>query len=116
QVGDLANLSEWARILGIATTTVAEYVNILEETHIVRRLRPFIGGKRAELTQTPKVYVVDNGLRNALAGGFEPLERRTDTGKLLENWVFSELNKPFPEPGEVRYWRTRSAAEVDFVL
>lgn len=116
QVGDLVNLSEWAQILGVAATTVDDYLSLLEETHVLRRIRPFIGGKRAELTLTPKLYFVDNGLRNTLAGGFEPLDRRGDIGKLLENWVFSELHKAFPEPGGVRYWRTRNQAEVDFVV
>jgi hypothetical protein len=37
-------------------------------------------------------------------------------GALMEGWVFSELHKRFPEPGGVRYWRTKSGAEVDFVI
>lgn len=116
QVGDLVRYSEWARILGIAGTTVADYVALLEETHVLCTVRPFLGGKRAEFTQAPKVYYLDNGLRNTLAGGFEHIDRRSDVGKLLENWVFSELHKRFPGPGDVRYWRTRGGAEVDFVL
>lgn len=116
QIGDLVNYTEWAAILGISSSTVKDYIAVLEETHIVRRLRPFIGGKRAELTQTPKAYFIDNGLRNALVGGFQPLEGRTDVGKLVENWVFSELHARYPEPAGVRYWRTRNGAEVDFVL
>ena len=116
QVGDLVSYSEWSRVLGIAATTVADYVALMEETHVLRCVRPFIGGRRAELTQAPKAYFIDNGLRNAVAGGFEALDRRIDIGKLLEGWVFSELHKRWPEPGAVRYWRTRAGAEVDFVL
>ncbi len=116
QVGDVASFSEWSRILGIAVSTVSDYVSLLEETHIVRLVRPFIGGKRAELTQAPRFYFLDNGLRNLLVGGLTPLEERADLGKLLENWVASELHKRFPEPGEVRYWRTTGGAEMDFVL
>ena len=116
QVCDLVNFTEWAQILGIATSTVSDYVALLEETHILRLVRPFIGGKRAELTQSPKLFFVDNGLRNAIAGGFADLDQRVDQGKLLENWVFSELHKRFPEPGDIRFWRSRNGAEVDFVL
>ncbi len=116
QVGDLINYSEWSRILGIAGTTVAEYIGLLEETHILATVRPFIGGKRAEVTSTPKVYLLDNGLRNALAGGFAALDQRVDVGKLFENWVFSELHKRFPAPGQIRFWRTRGGAEVDFIV
>ena len=95
---------------------VADYAAILEETHILARVRPFAGGRRAELTSMPKVYFIDNGLRNHLAGGFEPLERRTDVGKLMENLVFGELHKRWPWPGELRFWRSKNGAEVDFVL
>ena len=77
---------------------------------------PFHGGKRAELTRRPKVFFLDNGLRNAVAGGFAPLDERTDVGKLLENWVFGELHKRFPAPSDIRFWRTTNGAEVDFVL
>jgi predicted AAA+ superfamily ATPase len=116
QPGDLVNLSEWGSVAGVATSTVADYASLLEETHVIRLVRPFIGGKRAELTRSPKVFFLDNGLRNAVAGGFEPLDARADIGRLLENFVFSELHKRSPEPGEVRFWRTRNKAEVDFVI
>jgi len=114
--GSLNNRAELAAILGIAATTVDDYLSILEESHILRRIRPFIGGKRAELTKTPRTYFIDNGLRNSLTGNLGPFELRADHGPLLENWVFSELHKRFPEPGGVRYWRTRNGAEVDFVV
>ncbi len=116
QVGDVGSFSEWSHILGIAVSTVSDYVALLEETHLIRRVRPFIGGKRAELTQAPRFYFLDNGLRNLLVGGLTPIEERADIGKLIENWVASELHKRYPEPGEVRYWRTTGGAEVDFVL
>jgi|CXWL01.1.fsa_nt_gi predicted AAA+ superfamily ATPase len=116
QVGDVASFSEWSRILGIAASTVSEYVALLEETHLVRLVRPFVGGKRAELTQAPRLYLLDNGLRNLLAGGLAPIEERPDLGKLFENWVATELLKRYPAPGAVRYWRTSGGAEMDFVL
>ena len=116
QLGDLVRITEWAPILGITPPTVSDYLSILSETHITVTLRPFIGGRRAELTRAPKIYFIDNGLRNAISGGFEPLDRRPDVGKLLEGWVFSELHKRYPWPGDVRYWRSKNGAEVDFVL
>ncbi len=116
QVGDLVAYAEWAALMSVSAPTVRDYVGLLEETHAVVAVRPFVGGKRAELTRAPQVYFIDNGLRNELSGGFLPLSERADGGKLLENWVFGELHKRFPEPGGVRYWRTKGGAEVDFVL
>ena len=116
QTGSLVNLSEWASILGISRDTVASYLDILESSHLIVILSPFAGGKRVELTARPKVYLLDNGLRNRLLHDFRPLEERTDAGPLLESWVATELWKALPEGATLHFWRSASGAEVDFVL
>ncbi|RME21607.1 MAG: DUF4143 domain-containing protein [Deltaproteobacteria bacterium] len=96
---------------------MADYSRLLEDCHVVRLLRPYVGGKRAELKSTPKVYFIDNGIRNLLFGGVAPFDRRADRGVLLENLVFSELLKAInPLLDHLHYWRSKSGAEVDFVL
>lgn len=116
QVGQLVNLSEWASVLGISRDTVASYLDILESSHVILTLSPFAGGKRVELTARPKVFLLDNGLRNRLAFDFRPLEERTDAGPLLESWVATELWKTLPEGATLHFWRSASGAEVDFVV
>lgn len=116
QVGQLVNLAEWAGILGIGRDTVASYLEILESSHVVAVVPPFAGGKRAELTRQPKVYLIDNGIRHRLVHDFQPLEERTDRGAALESWVFTELWKTLPEGATLHFWRSASGAEVDFVL
>lgn len=116
QVGSLVNLSEWASILGIGRDTVASYMDILESSHVIAPLSPFAGGKRIELTTRPKVFLLDNGIRNRLVHDFRPLEERTDAGPLLENWVAAELWKALPEDATLHFWRSASGAEVDFVI
>lgn len=117
QVGNLCNFSEWAALAGISQDTVVEYCRLLEETHVIRLLRPFIGGKRAELTKMPKVFLIDNGIRNQLFGGFAPARGRSDRGALMENLVFCELAKNLnPLLDSLRFWRSKSKAEVDFVV
>lgn len=116
QTGSLVNLSEWASVLGISRDTVASYLDILESSHLIKTLSPYAGGKRAELTARPKVYLLDNGLRNRLLHDFRPLEERTDAGSLLESWVATELWKVLPEGATLHFWRSASGAEVDFVI
>ncbi len=117
QVGNLCNFSDWGALAGISYDTVAEYCRILEETHIIRLLRPFIGGKRSELTKMPKAFFLDNGVRNQLFGGYGSARSRADYGALVENLVFTELYKNLnPLLDTIRFWRTKSKAEVDFVI
>jgi hypothetical protein len=117
QIGSLCNYSHWAANTGVSVDTMREYSTILTDAHVVRLVRPFVGGRRAEITSTPKVYFLDNGIRNRLFGGFTPSENRPDRGALLENFVFTELAKTLnPIVDGIRFWRSKSGAEVDFVI
>jgi uncharacterized protein len=116
QSGSMVNLEEWASLLGISRDTVASYLNILEDSHVIVRLRPYVGGRRSELTSRPKVYLTDNGIRHALLPDFRPLAARADVGAILESWVFTELWKTLPSGATLHFWRSTSGAEVDFVI
>ena len=115
-VGNLANVSEWATVAQASRTAVSRYLAIAEEAHILRLLPPFAGGLRAEVKGMPKVYFLDNGLRNAIFGGFAASAGRADKGALWENAVFNELMKRLSLLDQVFYWRSKSRAEVDFVV
>ncbi|GMR24374.1 MAG: ATP-binding protein [Acidobacteriota bacterium] len=116
QAGNLVNVSEWSSIVGVSRDTVASYLEILESSHVVTLVRPFVGGRRAEITSTPKVFLVDNGIRSRLLHDFKLLDERVDKGATLENWVFTELWKELPEGASLHFWRSASGAEVDFVI
>jgi hypothetical protein len=117
QIGNLCNYSEWASLAGISNDTVSEYVNLLQESHILKLIKPYVGGKRAELTGTPKVYFIDNGIRNLIFGGFQPPVSRPDQGALWENFAFTEIYKCLnPLLDSIHFWRSKAGAEVDFIL
>jgi predicted AAA+ superfamily ATPase len=117
QIGNLVNYSEIASICNIDVGTVKSYIEILEESHVVKIMVPFAGGKRREITGSPKLYFIDNGIRNMLINNFsKDIDLRIDKGQLLENWVFSEINKILPFQGSIKFWRSKAGAEVDFVI
>ena len=95
---------------------MSSYLEILEASHVIVVVPPFAGGRRAELTSTPKVYFVDNGIRNQLSLDLRSIDERTDLGPLLENWVLTELWKTLPDGAMLHFWRSSSGAEVDFVV
>jgi uncharacterized protein len=117
QIGNLVNFSELASICRVDAATIHAYVEILDEIHIVKLVRPFFGGKRRELTTAPKVYFVDNGIRNQLLYALSgDISLRPDKGALMENWVFPELYKVLPLTSVIHFWRSKSGGEVDFVV
>lgn len=115
QIGDLVNFSNWASICGLDVKTTESYANILEESHVIKLLPPFVGGKRAEIKSSPKIYFIDNGIRNLMVHHFSEFEMRADKGVLFENWLFSELIKNSDFNDIIYFWRSKGGAEVDFV-
>lgn len=117
QIGNLVNFSELASICNVDVGTINAYIEILEESHIVKKAYPFAGGKRREITGAPKLFFIDNGIRNQLLNNFSrELELRTDRGQLLENWALTEIYKALPLQSSLKFWRSKAGAEVDFVI
>jgi predicted AAA+ superfamily ATPase len=112
QVGNLLNIDELASSIGIAKETVYDYLILLEGTYIARRLTPFFKNLRSELTKMPKIYFEDSGILNYLKYN-EIVEKVS--GGLFENSIYTELRKAVGLE-ELRYWRTQSKQEIDFVI
>ncbi len=113
QIGNLINYSELASLSGISLREVKNYLSILEETYIIKLAKPFFMNRRTEIVKNPKVYFIDNGLRNAIVRDFRDVSTRVDSGSLLENLVGDELVK---QGYELKFWRSKGGAEVDFVV
>lgn len=117
--GQLINYQQLATDSRVSTPTVQHYLSILENTYVISAVKPFVGNKRTEITSNPMYYYLDNGFRNQALNNFLPLENRTDVGLLTQSVVFQEIYKlktQFYLDVEIKYWRTKGGAEVDFVL
>jgi len=113
QIGNLVNYNELSAISGFNHKDLLDYLNVLEKTFICLRSLPFYSNKRTELVKAPKIFFLDNGFRNIIIKDFKPIKERQDKGILYENFVASEITK---KDVEVKYWRTKSKAEVDFII
>ena len=111
QIGNLINYSELMSLTGLSFHELKKYMNILNKTYICKELPPFFKNRRLELVKSNKVYFFDMGLRNTVINNFS--NERSDIGALMENFVLSELIK---NDVDVMYWRSKSGAEVDFIL
>ncbi len=113
QIGNITNYKELADITGFNYKDLLKYFNVLEKTFVLERSIPFHTNKRTELVKSPKVFFLDSGFRNIVIKNFQPVGNRPDKGNLYENFVASELIKA---DIELKYWRTKSMAEVDFII
>lgn len=109
QMGEKTNYSSICQKSGLNYQKLKDRLNVLEHTFILEQVRPFYTNKQKEITKSPKLYFHDNGFRNALINSFQGFELRNDRGELNENFFFTQART------ELKYWRTKSRAEVDFV-
>jgi predicted AAA+ superfamily ATPase len=119
QIGSEASISELAVSLGMARVTVEKYLDLLEQTFVIFRLRSFSTNPRKEINKSQKIYFWDTGIRNALLNDFSLNSLRSDIGKLWENWVIAEFAKRNLLSGNrqaLYFWRSRSSGEVDLVV
>lgn len=116
QIGNLINESELTSSATISRPTVRKYLFLLENTFIIRLLKPFFTNKRKEYVKLPKLFFTDLGLRNAVTENFLDLKNRPDAGGLVENGVFLEIQKRKKLLSHLSFWRSEGGAEVDFVL
>lgn len=103
----LANILEFK-----SQVTLEKYLGYLTEAYLIFPLIRHSTKAGMRLRSAKKTYVVDNGFVTAKAVQHSP-----NTGKLMENLVFTELVKKGNQPGhELFYYKTRNDREIDFVL
>ena len=113
QTGSTCNYNELATLTGFKQKKLHEALDILTQTFIISPCRPFYTNKRLELVKAPKFYFTDNGFRNMACRNFSQISLRSDKGALRENFLAQELRRA---EVPLRYWRTKSKAEVDFII
>ncbi len=116
--GSLLNSSKLAGSLGVSSSTVSRYVDLLVDLLLVRRLKPSRANVGKRLVKTPKVYVRDSGLVHALLEihDYNALAGHPVAGSSWEGFVIENLLRVAPPGTQAGFYRTRAGAEVDLVL
>lgn len=119
QLGSEVSFNELAKTVGSNPHTIEKYIDLLEKAYVVFRLPAYSRNLRTEIKKGKKVYFYDNGVRNAIINAFNPLDSRTDTGALWENFLISERAKHLAYQNDfatARYfWRTTLQQEIDYI-
>jgi uncharacterized protein len=117
----LTNLSELGRAISLDHKTTENYLRVLEQLFLVRRIQSWSRNELSRVVKTPKLHFLDSGLLTAMRG-YSLQRLRADRnffGPLLETFVFSELLKIASWSQEyvsIYYYRDKDTNEVDFVL
>ena len=119
--GQLLNLLDIARDLGVAANTARAWLSVLEATYQVLVLRPYFANAGKRLVKSPKVYFADTGTLCALVGltSVEHAAAGPMGGAIFETAVITEVFKALVHRGQdpqVYFWRTSDGHEVDLIV
>lgn len=119
--GQLLNLTELARDVGIAGTTAREWLSVLEASSQVLLLEPYFNNAARRLIKTPKLYFRDTGLLCFLLGLESPaaLAASPLIGAVWETFVLGQILRHRAATGsaaQIFFWRDAQGTEVDFVI
>lgn len=121
RTGQLLNLSEIARDIGISVPTAKKWLSILETGYQVFLLYPYYSNIGKRLIKSPKIYFNDTGLCSYLLGinDTQTLINGPSFPHLFETMIVCNFYKRFLNFGErpsLYFLRTQDGLEVDLVI
>lgn len=121
RVGQVANLHSLSGDVGVSSTTLSQWLSVLEASFIVYRLHPYYENFGKRLVKSPKIYFAEPGLVSYLLGIQTPAEAGRDPliGGLFENMVVADILKSrfnAAMPANLYYYRDSNGNEVDLIF
>jgi predicted AAA+ superfamily ATPase len=115
--GQLLNASKLASSMSLSHPTIRKYIDLLEQTFILRTLPPYEANVKKRLIKSPKVYVRDSGLLHRLLqiDSFNALAGHPVFGPSWEGFVIENIVSMLPD-WKFFFYRTSSGEEADLVL
>ncbi len=120
RVGQLLNLSSMSTEVGVSSTTLEEWLSILEASYVCYRIRPWFANVSKRMVKTPKLYFHETGLVCHLLGirTVEQLSHDPLRGNIYENMIVGERLKQIANEGripELYFLRTAKGFEIDLL-
>jgi predicted AAA+ superfamily ATPase len=119
QSGQILNYASVGRDADLHGRTVQSYYQILVDTLIAVELKAYTRSVKKRLRKTPKFYLFDIGVLNALERQLRSNPDVIRLGKLFEHFIILEthrLTKYLSPDGRIFYWRTKDDQEVDLLI
>jgi len=115
--GQQLNLSKLGESLGLTHPTIKRYIDLLEQTFILRSIPQFEVNVKKRLIKAPKVYIRDSGILHQLLSisNFNSLLGHPVFGASWEGIVIENIITNFAT-WDYFYYRTATGDEVDLIL
>ena len=117
--GQTWNSTELARSFGVSDQTIRRWLDILQDTFMVRLLRPWSENAGKRVVKSPKVYVRDSGLLHALfrLDDSRALLHHPKVGASFEGFAVTEVVRNLRANwSDCFFWATHQGAELDLLV
>ncbi len=115
--GRILNHSSIGNSLGLSNNTIRNHLEILKGTFMVDVLQPWLPNLSKRLVKSPKLYISDCGILNALLSvrNFSDLLGNPIVGFAWEGLVLQTMRAQLPADWNIYYLSTAAQAEIDFI-
>lgn len=115
--GQIWNGQKISQSMDITTPTAKHYLDILENTFILRTLQPYATNLKKRLVKSPKIYFRDSGLLHQSLDilSQDALLGHPSLGSSWEGFAVEQIIRRSAPFSRFYFYRTSSGAEVDLV-
>jgi predicted AAA+ superfamily ATPase len=116
--GQVLNMSNIARSLGLSVNTIKTYLYFLENAGIIRLLQPWFVNSGKRLVKNPKLYFRDSGLLHYLLGirTRQDLSRHPGCGASFEGFIIEKTLADNRLNSQAYFYSEHSGGEIDLIL
>lgn len=115
--GQVFNASKIGQALGVTHPTIRKYLDLMEQTYMVRVLEPLAVNLKKRLVKSPKIYIRDSGILHSLLEicDIEDLLGHPVIGASWEGWCIEQI-LTLMSGWRPSFYRTSSGEEIDLIL
>jgi predicted AAA+ superfamily ATPase len=117
--GQILNVSELSKSMGITDHMIRKYLDILVGTFMIRLLTPWHENLSKRQVKLPKIFFRDSGILHALLGiqKEEELDVYPKLGALWEGFAIEEIiRQKRAQSEECYFWGTPSGPKLDLLI
>jgi predicted AAA+ superfamily ATPase len=115
--GQTVNYSKLAGAADLSIPTLKKYLSILEQTYMIRMLKPAETNLKKRLIKSPKVYLRDTGILHSLLEieNYDNLLANPVAGASWESFAIENILARYTH-WRPSFMRTSNGAEIDLIL